>query len=49
MAFGKLVNDFKLKHHEVVVRVGKSREYVSNTIRLLIRRKKFKAGWSEAK
>ncbi len=35
MAFGKLVNDFKLKHHEVATRVGKSREYVSNTIRLL--------------
>ena len=36
MAFGKLVNDFKLKHHEVATRVGKSREYVSNTIRLLM-------------
>src|SRR3989344_2641096 len=35
MAFGKLVNDFKLKHHEVATRVGKSREYVSNKIRLL--------------
>ena len=36
MAFGKLVNDFKLKHHEVATRIGKSREYVSNTIRLLM-------------
>ena len=34
-AFHQLVNEFGLKHHEVAKRVGKSREYVSNTIRLL--------------
>lgn len=34
-AFKKLVDDYKLKHHEVATRVGKSREYVSNTLRLL--------------
>lgn len=34
-AFKKLVEDFKLKHHEIAARVGKSREYVTNTIRLL--------------
>jgi len=35
-AFKKLVEEFKLKHHEVAVRIGKSREYVTNTIRLLL-------------
>lgn len=35
IAFNKLVEEFKLRHHEVAVKVGKSREYVSNTIRLL--------------
>lgn len=34
-AFKKLVDEFRLKHHEVAARVGKSREYVSNTLRLL--------------
>lgn len=36
VAFAKLADSFKLKHHEIAVRVGKSREYVSNTIRLLM-------------
>ncbi len=36
LAFAKLVNDFKFKHGEVAAKVGKSREYVSNTIRLLM-------------
>ena len=36
MAFSKLAESFKLKHHEIASRVGKSREYVSNTIRLLM-------------
>lgn len=34
-AFEQLVKEFGLKHVEVGKRVGKSREYVSNTIRLL--------------
>lgn len=34
-AFKKLADNFKLKHHEIAARIGKSREYVSNTIRLL--------------
>jgi ParB family transcriptional regulator, chromosome partitioning protein len=34
-AFSRLVNEFKFKHSEVGQKVGKSREYVSNTIRLL--------------
>ena len=44
MAFGKLVDDFKLKHHEVATRVGKSREYVSNTIRLLMLPEEIQSG-----
>ncbi len=34
-SFFKLANDFKLKHAEIAKKVGKSREYVSNTLRLL--------------
>ncbi|MFH1978802.1 MAG: ParB/RepB/Spo0J family partition protein [Patescibacteria group bacterium] len=34
-AFAQLVDDFKMRHHEVGVKVGKSREFVSNTVRLL--------------
>lgn len=35
-AFKRLVEEFKLRHHEVASRMGKSREYVTNTIRLLM-------------
>lgn len=35
-AFEQLVNDFKFKHNEVAKKIGKSREYVSNSLRLLI-------------
>jgi len=35
-AFKKLVEEFRLKHHEIAIRIGKSREYVTNTIRLLM-------------
>jgi ParB family transcriptional regulator, chromosome partitioning protein len=34
-AFRRLVNEFGLKHVEIGKRVGKSREYVSNTLRIL--------------
>ncbi len=34
-AFYQLINDFALKHIEVARRVGKSREYVSNSVRIL--------------
>lgn len=34
-AFAQLVNEFGLKHFEVGKKVGRSREYVSNTLRLL--------------
>ena len=35
-AFKQLVDEFALKHTEIAEKVGKSREYVSNTIRLLL-------------
>ncbi len=35
LAFKNLIEQFHLKHHEVGSRVGKSREFVSNTVRLL--------------
>jgi len=34
-AFSKLTNEFGLSHNEVGKRVGRSREYVTNTIRIL--------------
>ncbi|MFA6006228.1 MAG: ParB/RepB/Spo0J family partition protein [Candidatus Paceibacterota bacterium] len=36
MAFDKLCREFGLKHIEIAKKIGKSREYVSNTIRLLM-------------
>jgi ParB family chromosome partitioning protein len=35
-AFRRLTDEFGLKHIEIGVRVGKSREYVSNTLRMLL-------------
>ncbi len=35
-AFDKLSKEFGFKHHEIGKKVGKSREYVSNTLRLLM-------------
>lgn len=34
-AFDKLANEFGLKHHDIAKRVGKSRVYVTNTMRIL--------------
>lgn len=34
-AFKRLVDEFSLSHKEISVRVGRSREYVSNTLRIL--------------
>lgn len=34
-SFERLANEFHLKHEQIAEKVGKSREYVSNTIRLL--------------
>lgn len=36
LAFQRLYTDFGLKHVEIGKRVGKSREYVSNTLRILL-------------
>lgn len=36
LAFKRLADEFGLKHTEIAVRVGKSREYVSNTLRILM-------------
>lgn len=35
-AFQKLADDFNMKHAEIGVKIGKSREYVSNTMRILL-------------
>lgn len=35
-AFRRLADEFGLQHREIGVRVGKSREYVSNTLRILL-------------
>lgn len=34
-AFSQLATQFNFKHHEIATKVGKSREYVSNSMRLL--------------
>ena len=34
-AFKQLIDNFKMRHHEVGAKVGKSREFVTNTVRLL--------------
>ena len=36
LSFSRLVNEFSLKHIEIAKKVGKSREYVSNSLRLLV-------------
>lgn len=48
-AFARLVNEFGLKHGEVGEKIGKSREYVSNTIRLLMLPEEMQQALSEGK
>jgi ParB family transcriptional regulator, chromosome partitioning protein len=36
LSFSRLANEFGLKHIEIAKKVGKSREYVSNSLRLLV-------------
>ena len=36
LSFARLVQEFSLKHTEIAKKVGKSREYVSNSLRLLV-------------
>src|SRR3989338_3040370 len=35
-AFKRLVDEFSMQHKEIALKVGKSREYVSNTLRILM-------------
>ena len=48
-AFARLVNEFGFKHGQVAEKVGKSREYVSNTIRLLTLTPEMQQALSEGK
>lgn len=48
-AFSRLVSEFNFKHSEIGQKVGKSREYVSNTIRLLSLPEEIQQAVSEGK
>ena len=48
-AFYQLANTFNFKHTQIAKRVGKSREYVSNTIRLLSLPEEIKIALSQGK
>ncbi|NQV93454.1 ParB/RepB/Spo0J family partition protein [Candidatus Kaiserbacteria bacterium] len=49
LAFKQLVDTFGLKHGEVGKKVGKSREYVSNTLRLLLMPEEIQLALQEGK
>src|SRR3990167_3444710 len=48
-AFFRLVNEFKFTHNEVAKKMGRSREYVSNTLRILTFPEEILTGLSEGK
>jgi ParB family transcriptional regulator, chromosome partitioning protein len=48
-AFFRLVNEFKFTHNEVAKKMGRSREYVSNSLRILSLPPEILAGVSEGK
>jgi len=48
-AFFRLVNEFKFTHNEVAKKMGRSREYVSNTLRILTLSEEILKGLSEGK
>ncbi|OGZ16326.1 MAG: hypothetical protein A2494_04380 [Candidatus Lloydbacteria bacterium RIFOXYC12_FULL_46_25] len=48
-SFAQLANEFNLKHTEIAKKVGKSREYVSNSLRLLLLPEEILAALSEGK
>ena len=48
-AFFRLVNEFKFTHNEVAKKMGKSREYVSNSLRILTLPEEILTGLSEGK
>ncbi len=48
-AFFRLVNEFKFTHNEIAKKMGRSREYVSNSLRILTLPEEISAGLSEGK
>ncbi len=46
-AFRQLIDSFKLKHHEVGSKIGKSREFVTNTLRILLLPEEIQDGLSK--
>ena len=48
-AFSRLVSEFKFTHNEVAKKIGKSREYVSNSLRILTLPEEIINGLSEGK
>lgn len=49
MAFHQLVSEFSLNHVEIAKKIGKSREYVSNTLRILALPEEIRRAISEGK
>ncbi len=48
-AFFRLASEFKFTHNEIAKKMGRSREYVSNTLRILTLSEEILAGLSEGK
>ena len=48
-AFARLSNEFKFTHAEIAKKMGRSREYVSNTLRILALPEEILTGLSEGK
>src|SRR3989339_1983230 len=48
-AFFRLVGEFKFTHNEIAKKIGRSREYVSNTLRILSLSEEILTGLSEGK
>ncbi len=48
-AFQRLAEEFRYKHGEIADKIGKSREYVSNTLRILLMPEEMLAGLAERK
>jgi len=49
ISFARLANEFHLKHTEIAKKIGKSREYVSNSLRLLVLPQEILAALSQGK
>ena len=48
-AFDRLIKEFSFKHTEIAAKLGKSREYVSNTVRLLMMPQEMQDALAEGK